>query len=151
MPCLTSDPCREYEDSDYIAISQFFHGFFMDNNGNIIEYNITLIDNVTYLIFTDENNDKLYYTAENLSTLDFEKFGFSIYPNPAQDQLNIRFLELANNTSLEIYDIHGKLLKSLMINDLETHLDVSEYASGVYFVRLIGESNNTQIKKFIKI
>lgn len=150
MPCLTSDPCREYEDSDYSALSQFFHGFFMDNNGNIIEYNITLIDNVTYLIFTDEDENKLYYTAENLSVADFEELGYSIYPNPTQDQLNIRFVELPNNTSLEIYDVQGKLLENLMISELETQLDVSEYASGIYFIKMTEKLGNTQVAKFVK-
>ena len=149
--CLASDPCRGYNDYivDYDEIDSYYNEFYA-NFDSIIEYSFETIDAIEYLIFTNENNDKLYYTAENLSVADFEEFGFSIYPNPAQDQLNVRFVELPNNINLEVYDIHGKLLENLMINELETQLDVSEYASGLYFIKFTGDSGNTQVAKFVK-
>src|SRR5690625_4225330 len=138
-----------YYDDNYATIEDYFYSFYQ--YGSIIEYSFETIDTIEYLIFTNENNNKLYYTAENLSIADFEELGFSIYPNPTQDWLHIHLEELSNNTSLEVYDVQGKLLESLALSDLEIQLDVSEYASGLYFIKLIGESNHTQIKKFIKI
>src|SRR5699024_4690187 len=85
-----------YYFDDYATIEDYFYPFYQ-NYGSIIEYSFETINDIEYLIFTDENSDKLYYTAENLSVSDFEKVGFSIYPNPAQDQLNIRLTELPNN------------------------------------------------------
>src|SRR5699024_5268109 len=133
---LTLEYCYYCQDSvEHEIIEEFFFSFY-HNYGSIVEYSLETINNIEFLIFTDENNDKLYYTAENLSVADFEEVGFSIYPNPAQDQLNIRFVELPNNTSIEVYDIHGKLLERTMISELEIQLDVSEYASGIYFIKL---------------
>src|SRR5690625_2435064 len=146
--CLASDPCRGYNNYivDYDEIAGYYNGFY-ENFDSIVEYSFETINAIEFLIFTDENNDKLFYTAENLSVADFEKVGFSIYPNPAQDQLNIRLTELPNNTTLKIYDIHGKLLENLVLSELETQLDVTEYASGMYFIKLIGKSGNTQVAK----
>ncbi|HLS10716.1 MAG TPA: T9SS type A sorting domain-containing protein [Flavobacteriaceae bacterium] len=150
MPCLTSDVCRQYEDLDYSTISQLFHEFFRDNNGIMFEYDIIIIDTIEYLIFTDENEDKIYYSAINLSTPDFEEIGFSLYPNPAQDWLHIHLEKLSYNSSLEVYDMHGKLLERIMLSELETQLDVSEFASGIYFIKMTDELGSRQVKKFIK-
>ena len=149
--CLASDPCRGYNDYivDYDEIDSYYNEFY-ENFDSIVEYSFETIDALEYLIFTDENNDKLYYTAENLSVADFEAFGLSVYPNPVHERLNVRFVELPNNTNLEVYDIHGKLLERTMISELETQLDVSEYASGLYFIKLTDELGSTQVKKFIK-
>ena len=138
---------RYYYD-DYAIIEDYFHSFY--EYGLIVEYSFETIDSIEYLIFTNENNDKLYYTAENLSTPDFEMTTFTISPNPAQDQLSIRLDDLSPNTTLEIYDIHGRLLDNLKMNEIEIQLDVSDYASGMYFIQIKGESSNTQIARFLK-
>ncbi|HLS10717.1 MAG TPA: hypothetical protein VK050_00990, partial [Flavobacteriaceae bacterium] len=96
-----------YYDDNYATIEDYFYSFYQ--YGSIIEYSFETIDTIEYLIFTNENNNKLYYTAENLSIADFEELGFSIYPNPTQDWLHIHLEELSNNTSLEVYDVQGKL------------------------------------------
>src|SRR5699024_185434 len=150
MPCLTSDVCRQYEDLDYSTISQLFHEFFRDNNGIMFEYDIIIIVTIEYLIFTDENENKIYYSAFNLSTHDFDEIGFYLYPTSAQDWLNINLEKLSYKSSLEVYDMQGKLLERIMLSELETQLDVSEFASGIYFIKMTDELGSRQVKKFIK-
>lgn len=149
--CLALDFCQYYNnyDVDYDVIDSYSAGFY-GNFGATVEYSFETIDSIEYLIFTDENGGKLYYTAENLSTPDFDTTAFTISPNPAQDQLYIRLDELSSSTTLEIYDIHGRLLEILKMNEIEIQLDVSDYASGMYFIQIKGESNNTQIARFLK-
>ncbi|HLS11191.1 MAG TPA: hypothetical protein VK050_03420, partial [Flavobacteriaceae bacterium] len=108
--CLASYPCYGYDDyiAGYAEITSYFNAFY-ENFGSTIDYDWQTIDAISYLIFTDEDGDKLYYTEENLSIADFEELGFSIYPNPTQDWLHIHLEELSNNTSLEVYDVQGKL------------------------------------------
>ena len=73
-----------------------------------------------------------------------------LYPVPATNQLNISLGAAANNTHIEMYDMLGKKVLEQKVNDgvsLST-LDVSVFASGTYFIRIIG--NNTQkTAKFI--
>src|SRR5690625_932289 len=160
LGCLDMELCENfrYYHSDYAIfedlLAEFYYSILPSSDTSpeqIITYTITPEDNYFNLILVNENQDIAYYSTANLSTPDFNILTFTIFPNPAQDQLNVRFVELPNNTSLEIYDVQGKLLESLALSDLEIQLDVSEYASGLYFIKLIGESNHTQIKKFIKI
>src|SRR5699024_4878830 len=112
-----------YYYDEYAIIEELFHSFY--HYGSIIEYSFETIGAIEFLIFTDENNDKLYYTAENLSTPDFDELGFSIYPNPAQDQL---FIQMSENSAMTIsvYDIQGRLMERFQSSSAETSLDVSK-------------------------
>ena len=40
---------------------------------------------------------------------------------------------------IEVYDIYGKPLDILQINDYQTDIDISTYASGIYIVRIATE------------
>ena len=159
LGCVDYVLCEEfrYHYSDYAIFDDLLAEFYYSilpsadiSPEQIISYTITSENNYFNLMLVNENQDIAYYSTANLSIADFEAIGFSIYPNPAQGQLNIRFVELPNNTSLEIYDVQGKLLGNLMISELETQLNVSEYASGIYFIKMTDELGSTQVKKFIK-
>ena len=71
---------------------------------------------------------------------------FSIYPNPANNQLQISVLETGTTQSIKVYDMLGNQILSLPVENALTTLDISNFASGVYFVSL----NNNTTKKFIK-
>ncbi|MBN2776414.1 MAG: C10 family peptidase [Bacteroidales bacterium] len=69
----------------------------------------------------------------------------NIYPNPANEMINITGIYDAN---IAIYDIYGKLIMELNNTD-STGIDISDFSAGVYFINI---SNNDDIKtmKFIK-
>ena len=54
---------------------------------------------------------------------------FSVYPNPAHDKL---FVSAANIQRVELYAVTGQL----MISSTENEINVSEFESGIYFVRV---------------
>src|SRR5699024_4153701 len=144
---LPFEYCQYGYYDEYAIIEELFHSFY--HYGSIIEYSFETIDAIEFLIFTDENNDKLFYTAENLSTPDFDELVLSIYPNPAQDQL---FIQMSENSAMTIsaYDIQDRLMERFQSSSAETSLDVSKYASGLYFIKLTDELGIRKVKKFIK-
>ena len=74
--------------------------------------------------------------------------GFSIYPNPAASVITID----ANGAwpvSISIYNINGQLAKEIKNPQYNT-IDVSGFASGLYFVKLLGQNNET-VHKFVKL
>lgn len=151
--CLAMEFCRTYRNTDegYVEIENHFHNTIFNNHlGSIVEYEWQTIDNISFLIFTNSEGDKIYYTAENLSVSDFDELNFSISPNPAQNQLNIRLKELSSNLNLEIYDIQGKLLDKHIVSELETQLDVSKLSSGIYFIKLTEDSGASRTLRFVK-
>lgn len=72
----------------------------------------------------------------------------TIYPNPTNEYLNISG-NLLQNKSFKIYDIFGNLIYS---DDLKQEIDMSSFASGIYFLKLINKYNRIeQIEKIIKM
>lgn len=74
----------------------------------------------------------------------FTKASLKLYPNPAQDILNISLQE--NIENVEIYDISGRMMKVMKdINKKTVSLNVSDLIRGEYIIRVNGISS-----KFIK-
>ena len=76
-----------------------------------------------------------------------------MYPNPTSGELNIKINGLMNVASIYIYDVYGKSIYYEKINEDQQQsfikqLDVSNYASGIYFLKLV---DNTSVitKKII--
>ena len=69
-----------------------------------------------------------------------------VYPNPFNPMTNIRFsLPIDGEFNLTLYDIQGRLITNLasglhQAGYYETSWDGSNYSSGVYFLKLVGES-----------
>lgn len=88
----------------------------------------------------------------NGTVLAAEKFDFSsgvsIFPNPASNSLTINDNLNSETSSVEIYDVTGRIVMS---SELKTNtIDVSKLNSGNYILKLKSE-NGTAVKKFIKL
>ncbi len=89
-------------------------------------------------------NPNSYYSEDcSLGTAEFGNLEFSIYPNPVKDVLTVNSQESID--FLKIYSTNGKLLKEAT----ESSINVSELASGLYFV-MVSIDGSTDTKKFIK-
>jgi hypothetical protein len=75
---------------------------------------------------------------------------FVLYPNPAQNEVVLKHLDIPENGNVFIYDQTGRLIKRVTINRYvaETKIDISELQSGVYFIEAVGEGYK-QTKKLI--
>ena len=69
----------------------------------------------------------------------------NIYPNPAEDfiMINSENVEFA-----EVIDIYGRVITSAEING-ETRIEMSDFADGIYYVRL-HSNGETAIQKVVK-
>ncbi len=84
----------------------------------------------------------------NLENQDFEftKF-FNLYPNPANNSLNIETKNDIIISSLSIYNTIGQLVQ--VITSPNKTVDVSELKAGSYFVKIISDKG-TSSSKFMK-
>jgi len=74
---------------------------------------------------------------------------FSIYPNPASDKLTIRkMVPFADKYSYYLIDMYGKLQSSGYGSGLETTIDISQLAAGMYFIRI---DDGLSLKEVYKI
>lgn len=85
----------------------------------------------TYLSQTDVFLWTKVEQTNGLSEVDSKLF--TIYPNPAQEVLNIRATSEAEN-SLTISGSDGRIVKTIMISAKEQSIDISELPAGWYIV-----------------
>ncbi|EDP70208.1 hypothetical protein FBALC1_11762 [Flavobacteriales bacterium ALC-1] len=78
-----------------------------------------------------------------------QKDEFTISPNPAKNKLNIKLSNEKDDLKIEVYDVLGKRVHKGVITKLESSINVSNWKSGVYLVR-ISNDKSTQTKRFIK-
>ena len=59
-----------------------------------------------------------------------------VYPNPASNSVNFRINGLKNSATLSIFDITGKIIDNIIVNDDLTSVNTQTYSNGLYFYRL---------------
>ena len=69
---------------------------------------------------------------------------FSVYPNPAQDALNINVQAPSN---LQLYSLQGQLIQEIEVGQ-NTQVDISSLTPGIYFIKDVSTTQKTV--KFIK-
>lgn len=87
--------------------------------------------------------------SSSLSTQEFKNTEFSISPNPAQNNLNIKLPISNEDIKLEVFDVLGKRVYQGILTQLETSVNVTNWRSGVYLVR-VTDKESVQTKRFIK-
>lgn len=79
---------------------------------------------------------------QNNSTVSNKIAGFEIFPNPAQNSINISLPVNLNNLVLKIYDSTGNLLNTEKIIPTEKTkcIDLQDFANGIYIIELLGNN-----------
>ena len=74
-----------------------------------------------------------------------------VYPNPSKGIFNISLGDV-QPTAIDVYDLTGKIILSksaVQSSNIDTSIDLSNAASGVYFVKITADSLTT-VKRIIK-
>jgi len=115
--------------------------------GDIIENTAAI-----YFDFNDPIITNTFQTefVETLSVESFEAVNFTIYPNPAKDEVTIQLVNSSFGIgNVNIFDLQGKvILNAIKLEGQTSTIDVSNLESGLYFVKLtIG--NTAAVRKLI--
>jgi hypothetical protein len=93
--------------------------------------------------------------SSEIATYHYEPVGIneheinvSVYPNPTTGQFKVQNSEFRIQ-SVEVYDVYGKLISNMEVNDNDVTIDISNYNNGIY-VALIRTENGTVTKKVVK-
>ena len=97
---------------------------------SIMTFNLDQIE-----IFSD------YVPVSTKTAQDFKIERLKIFPNPADDQINIQFsnTEKGKSISLVIFDAKGSLIESMKIEEdgfQDLSVNVEDYVAGQYFVKI---------------
>lgn len=78
--------------------------------------------------------------------------GFTLYPNPTTGLVTIRLSPETCNLTPEIhlFDIYGRRLQMVTVTDGTTQIDLSQYATGIYLVKLVNGGKVVAVRKVVK-
>ena len=120
-----------------------------DSDGHY--YDIALSFRSTETGFGGKSKGGLYkiksinFYSDVLSVEDLNLVGkIQIYPNPADSYFVVENAVI--NDNLEIFNVGGKLIKTHSIHSVNEKIDIEEFNTGIYFVRV----NNREALRFIK-
>lgn len=84
-----------------------------------------------------------------------ENIGLNVYPNPALNEVNIKISGGLNVSDIHFYDVTGKLVHQFQVfnedlfQSITTTIDISSLQAGVYFVKLINDSQGITKKLIV--
>ncbi len=130
-------------------------------------YNFTTNNRIRIRCDASANNDQIWFdqviiTGDNASAApisvtnraileDYKKVSedqIKLYPNPANERLNISILD-ASFDEILIFSSTGALIKTLDTSSNDLSVDVSEFSSGLYFIRFVA-NGLAMTKRFVK-
>ena len=88
-------------------------------------------------------------TLTTVGINDYELNNVVVYPNPTNGTVQIQNTEFLIQ-DVEVYDAYGKMLNVVSVNDNTAVLDLSSYAAGTYFVKVVTE-NGVVTKRVVKM
>jgi len=89
-------------------------------------------DNEMYIDDVEYIND--FYPDPTLGINDLSAVGFTAYPNPVKNVLNLQANE--EISSAVVYNVLGQEVYNTSINALTATIDMASFASGAYFVKV---------------
>ena len=142
--------------------NHWFLWHFIPNQWSLVELAIEVCDGCPY---TDVDADTAYWVGTvgqfcpwsgrpvrevsnplGINDPIFEN-EISLYPNPAKDELNLKWNNL-NNISVTIFNSVGQNLSTIILSKDKSIIDISGLQNGLYFLK-INNGNKTGIKKLI--
>jgi hypothetical protein len=83
------------------------------------------------------------------SSASFISNSISVYPNPATSAINLISKDGLTFENVTIVDVNGRSVKTVVVNQTQSQINVSDLTSGVYFLNIETNEGST-VKKFIK-
>ena len=71
----------------------------------------------------------------------------NVFPNPANDQVNISMPYKLKNSSIQIYNIEGRLVKNKSLSSVNNLVDCSKMKKGVYIYKIKNDETILTIDK----
>ena len=88
------------------------------------------------------NNFTFSLLSVGVDEVDAVEAGFMVSPNPSNGAINVELTNAlhSKNLHLELFSITGEKLNNFQIDEANTSLDLSNYSSGLYILKLVGDN-----------
>lgn len=110
------------------------HPYTLNNLEAGAEYEVYVVANCG----AQQSGESNHVTFTAVGIEDYLFSSTALFPNPTTGELRIQNSKFSIQ-SVEVFDVFGKLMSSVEVNDNTVTIDATSYASGVYFVRILTE------------
>jgi hypothetical protein len=127
---------------EQLALPNDYTDFFNLNDDSLLFIYMPI--NGNFYVWDDNINDwgndylylDFYFSPLNTGSIDKnDTLNFIVFPNPVDETLHIS-TNSAEGFKATVYDISGNIVKTIATNDNTTSVDVSNWAKGIYFVKI---------------
>ncbi len=108
------------------------------------------INSFTFYNITDNHTITVTTKISITQIKEINKIENSIYPNPVSTVLNLVIPDFKEVKQLQFFNVRGQLLFSTSVESQEMILDITHWASGIYFLKIVSQNNNIEYQKIIK-
>ena len=151
ITCFTSSGINIFAGSDHGVFSKTsMDSIWTSIDSGLIDTSVTVLTASTNYLWAGTSSQgvwrrQLTQIITGITEVS-ETSSFSIFPNPASDNINI---ETDQNVSIEILNMEGQIIKSIKQNKNNMSIDISDYSRGMYLIK-VKTDKGILIKKFVK-
>jgi uncharacterized repeat protein (TIGR01451 family) len=129
--------------------NQWFLNGSVINNATASTYKVTAVGIYTVKTTIDgcssEISEDELFVITGTERSEIEN-GFSCSPNPANDEIMISYGNPSQVRSLKIFNANGKTMKTGGAELINKHLQINDYPTGLYFVKIETSTHNLTLK-----
>lgn len=94
----------------------------------------------------------IYEEANVTANKNLNDFHMSVFPNPANEKVNINFNEKIKVAELQLINASGSILMTIQKNETNNSVQIplDKLANGTYFISISNKNHNTKTYKIIK-
>lgn len=151
-----SDPKAKFEELEHPILTAFNAD---TTNYNNIGYNVIPAlgdldgDNTIDIVAGSRTGGIMFFSGlasnnkmtKGIESIELGKNHFTIYPNPAENIVNIKRNDWSETVSIQLYDVLGKLLIETKSseNSLTTQINISSLTNGTYYIKCLGKNGES--------
>jgi len=73
-----------------------------------------------------------------------------VYPNPAHTKINVNLTGYKGVSEMKLYDANGKQVAAYRTPQVNSQIDISKFANGVYLLKIVTSNGEILNSKVIK-
>jgi len=118
------------------------------NSSNIVSSDLTFPSSGSFIVTASIDADTFRPTIKELGIIEKGFEQVRIYPNPAQQVMNIQGVE--TGSTIQLYDVMGKMVLQKLCDSTLTKLEVEHLTKGTYTLKIITKEGNEGSAKVMK-
>ncbi len=93
---------------------------------------------------------RIYKDQSEVSVEENTLVNFEIWPNPANNFLNIENLKIGDDKTIKILDMQGAVCQTFEMNEISSQIDITQLKPGIYYLSFESKDGILERAKFVK-